>query len=118
MLLIAAGAPAVFAQTSGFDTKNEITAAVLKKTLYAKNAAETAFCDDVIAMQDSGRLPKKILYGAYKNAVKKEKPKRFQYFQTTLSALCKSNKINLTTEQKAADYKAGTGTNWMQFIQK
>ncbi len=77
-----------FCQTNNFETDQSLTANILSKTLYTKTPEENAYCAHVIAQRNSGNLTNKVLYGAYRFAVQKEKSHRFIYFKTALETLC------------------------------
>ena len=83
--LVTACGSALFAN----DAETTLTADVLAKTLYAKTATEKKYCESVIAARDAKILPNRILYSAYRYAMKKDKDRRFTYFQTALTKSCK-----------------------------
>lgn len=72
-----------------------LTADVLISSLFAKTPAEKDYCVFVVAKRDEKVLPNKILYGAYRYAVNKERDRRFTYFKLSLEKLCKDKKIVL-----------------------
>jgi len=75
-----------------------VTADVLTQTLYARTAAEKKYCENVIAARDAQILPDRIFYSAYRYAMKKDKGRRFTYFQTVLTKFCKEAGVTLPTE--------------------
>lgn len=72
-----------------------LTTDVLSKTLYARTPEQEAFLGKCIDLRDSGVLPDRILYTAYRYAMKKQKTRRYDYFKTALEKLCKENRITL-----------------------
>jgi len=106
-LVISACGNGLFAQnansTQSADTT--LTADVLEKTLYARTVADKKYCEDVIAARDAKILPDRILYSAYRYAMKKDKDRRLTYFQTVLSKFCKEAGITLpSAEAKKTSY--------------
>ena len=91
---------ALFAQSAD-PTQNAdsvVTVDVLTQTLYARTAAEKKYCENVIAARDAKVLPDRIFYSAYRYALKKDKSRRFTYFQTILTKFCKEAGVALPTE--------------------
>ncbi len=86
------------AQTSDFEADQSLTAEVLSKTLYAKTSAEKEYCVYVIEQRNSGNLTNKVLYGAYRYAVEKEKARRFIYFKTALENLSRREGLTMKNE--------------------
>lgn len=83
----------LFAQTA----ETTLTADVLAKTLFAKTPTEKKYCENVIAARDAKILPDRILYAAYRYAMKKDKDRRFMYFQIVLPQFCKEAGVTLPT---------------------
>ena len=92
-----AGGDSLFAQVVGAaqNAETTLTGDVLAKTLYAKTPAEKKYCETVIAARDAKILPDRIFYAAYRYAIKKDKDRRFIYFQTVLTQFCKEAGITL-----------------------
>jgi hypothetical protein len=82
LLTIIFAADGVTANTSAAPSR--LTADVLKATLAAKTPAEIKYCDTVIKLRDSGEISERVLSGVYRNAVSKDRNKRFVYFQRAL----------------------------------
>ena len=93
--LVSVYSVSAFAQAT--DAETTLTADVLIKTLYARTAADKKFCENVIAARDAQILPNRILYAAYRYALKKDTDRRFTYFQTLLLKSCKEAGITLPT---------------------
>ena len=93
----------LFAQKTVFvqNADTTLTADVLAKTLFAKTPAEEKYCENVIAARDAKILPNRILYSAYQYAMKKDKDRRFAYFQTAMTQLCKDAGVTLSTSTPA-----------------
>ena len=86
-----------FAQKDVAGTDKLFTADVLKVTLIAKTADEKKFCDYVIQKRDDGTIPSRIIYGVYRQAITKDRNRRFTYFKTGLEIVCKREGILLNT---------------------
>ena len=84
-----------FAQQNTSELDKQFTADVLKKTLFAKTLEEQRFCDYVIQKRDDGTIPARLIYGAYRHAITKDRVRRFSYFKTTLEILCRREGIAL-----------------------
>jgi hypothetical protein len=84
-----------FAQQSATETDKQLTADVLKKTLFTRTADEEKFCDALIQKRDAGIVPSRIIYGVYRKALEKDRGLRFAYFKTGIEILCKREGIEL-----------------------
>lgn len=99
--------PGLSAQSADFEADRTLTADVLGKTLYAKNTAEQEYCEFVIEQRNSGVLTNKVLYGAYRYAMKQEKGRRFTYFKAALENLSRREGIVMKNETpKASSWPA------------
>lgn len=103
-------------------SESYLTTDVLQKTLYAKTDAENNYCQFVIDCRSQGTLPNRILYAAYRYAMKKEKDRRFTYFQQSLVTLCKRENIVLenapTTENGFFSFSSGKSAQTKAMITK
>ena len=92
------------AQSLNKPTESEISqklpAKLVCETLYAKTKKEKEFIERVVAMRDSGKLPFRVFYGAYRYAMQKTKTRRFYYFEQALLRLCKEEGISLTPAER------------------
>ena len=84
-----------FSQQTASEPDKLFTADVLKKTLFAKTDGEKKFCDYVIQKRDDGTIPTRIIYGIYRNAMTKDRNRRFFHFKTGLEIICKREGIAL-----------------------
>ncbi|MDR3109981.1 MAG: hypothetical protein LBU65_09915 [Planctomycetaceae bacterium] len=64
-------------------------------SLYAKTPAEKEYIEKVVAMRDAGEIPYDTFYSAYRYAIKKDKDRRFYYFENTLATFCEGKRISL-----------------------
>jgi len=78
-----------------FTESSQLSADMLKKTLYAKSIDELRFCDYVIQKRDDGTIPARIIVGVYRKALTKDRGRRLTYFRTALEILCKQEGIIL-----------------------
>lgn len=83
---------------------SSLTVEILQMNLYAKTTAEKQYCEYVIEKRNEGVLPNRILYGAYRYAMKQDKDRRFTYFEMGLQKLCEESKIDLNASQARKKY--------------
>ncbi len=107
------------------DAETTLTAEVLAKTLYAVTPSEVQYCEDIINARNAGILPNKILFAAYKYAMKKEKDRRMVYFEIVIADLCKKQGIVLSLSSNASTrasgksgtpFTSGTGSSPLSFF--
>lgn len=67
----------------------------LKAELRATTAAQATFIDDVVDKVQKGLVPEKMLYAAYKFAMKKEVGRRVFYFRLCLVELAKRARLKV-----------------------
>ena len=67
----------------------------LKDELRATTAAQATFIDDVVDKVQKGLVPEKMLYAAYKFAMKKEVGRRVFYFRLCLVELAKRARLKV-----------------------
>lgn len=77
------------------EEREPLTADVLCAQLYVKTPEEEAFVTRCVELRDQGVLPNRLLYTAYRYAVKKNKSRRYYYFRIVILRLCEDNDIPL-----------------------
>ena len=88
--------PAAVPSSAMQTAETVLDAEVLTMTLYAKNTSEIAYCDYVIEQRNLGNLTNKVLFGAYRYAMKQDESRRFTYFKQALQILCQREGLKLT----------------------
>ncbi len=83
------------AQERKDSSEENLTPEIVCRTLYVRTTEEEAFVGKCFGLRDEGVLPNRILYTAYRYAVKKTKSKRFSYFKYTIVKLCRENNVVL-----------------------
>ena len=81
---------------------DELSYEFLCMNLYAKTEAEKAYLKDIVDKMDDKTIPKKLVYTAYRYAMKKDKYKRIIYFNRCLVYLC--GRANLKVKFKSFTY--------------